>query len=157
MNLEDIVGSKERLQTPSPLSGSVTVSSRTTNHSRVAFPKFRMSHHLRRFCNNLKYFIPVVFFFNLYFWTSQNTTFSSTFGSPPFSKFSFSQKLKVRVFHFHKKWKWFQFDLYCCYPIICVSVWRGLDAESTSNKCFKIYYQPLHCSRRTLGTDQKVK
>ena len=71
--------------------------------------------------------------------------------------FSFSQKLKVRNFHFHKKWKWFQFDLYCCYPIICVSAWRGLDAESTSNECFKIYYQPLHCSRRTLGTDQKVK
>ena len=72
-------------------------------------------------------------------------------------RFSFSQKLKVRVFHFHKKWKWFQFDLYCCYPIICVSAWRGLDVESTSNKCFKIFYQPLHCSRRTLGTDQKVK
>ena len=71
--------------------------------------------------------------------------------------FHFHKKLKVRVFHFHKKWKWFQFDLYCCYPIICVSAWQGLDAESTSNKCFKIYYQPLHCSRRTLGTDQKVK
>ena len=31
-----------------------------------------------------------------------------------------------------------------------------VDAESTSNKCFKIYYQPLYCRRRPLGTDQKV-
>ena len=48
MNLEDIVGSKERLQTPSALSGSVWLSSRATNHSRVAFPKFLMSHHLKQ-------------------------------------------------------------------------------------------------------------
>ena len=30
-------------------------------------------------------FIAIVFFFNLYFWTSQ-TTFSSTYGWPPFSR-----------------------------------------------------------------------
>ena len=55
MNFEDIVGSKERLQTPSALSGSVKVSSRATSHSRVAFPKFLMSHHLQ-ICNASKSF-----------------------------------------------------------------------------------------------------
>ena len=38
------------------------------------------------FSRILSSFILVVFFFNLYFWTSQKTTFSSTFGSPPFSR-----------------------------------------------------------------------
>ena len=36
-----------------------------------------------------------------------------------------------------------------------VSAWEGLEAESTCNKCFKIYYQHLYCSRRQIGTDHK--
>ena len=34
---------------------------------------------------------------------------------------------------------------------------RRAGAESTPNKRFNIYYQPLYCSRRQIGTDQSQK
>ena len=40
-------------------------------------------------------------------------------------------------------------------PSANILAWEELEAESTRNKCFKIYFQPLYCSRRHLGTDHK--
>ena len=43
----------------------------------------------------------------------------------------------LEVSTFQRKWKLFWFCHYCCFCVICVCTWKGLEAESTSQWIFK--------------------
>ena len=58
-------------------------------------------------------------------------------------------------FTFERKSKLFLFCHYCCFCDIYVSAWRGLEAESTSNKCFKKFPASI-CSRRLVPLHLKL-